>query len=252
MRKIAVLLALLLALQAAGCTSQGEAASGASSQAVSSAVSSEEESSSPEEESSQAASSEEASSEEAASSAAASSQTAPSAPPASSAAPVQAPVSQAPVSSAPAPASSAPAPSAPASSAEASGDSALAGSLEDLMAQMYNGISADEMPMVGNIELTEDNSEYCTGVPRSQYTEGLASDAMINAQAHSVCLLRAESAEAAETLAADVEAKANPGKWICVTAEKTIVDRIDNVVILIMTSADLADRIHANFQALAQ
>ena len=252
MRKIAVLLALLLALQAAGCTSQGEAASGASSQAVSSAVSSEEESSSPEEESSQAASSEEASSEEAASSAAASSQTAPSAPPASSAAPVQAPVSQAPASSAPAPASSAPAPSAPASSAEASGDSALAGSLEDLMAQMYNGISADEMPMVGNIELTEDNSEYCTGVPRSQYTEGLASDAMINAQAHSVCLLRAESAEAAETLAADVEAKANPGKWICVTAEKTIVDRIDNVVILIMTSADLADRIHANFQALAQ
>lgn len=252
MRKIAVLLALLLALQAAGCTSQGEAASGASSQAVSSAVSSEEESSSPGEESSQAASSEEASSEEAASSAAASSQTAPSAPPASSAAPVQAPVSQAPASSAPAPASSAPAPSAPASSAEASGDSALAGSLEDLMAQMYNGISADEMPMVGNIELTEDNSEYCTGVPRSQYTEGLASDAMINAQAHSVCLLRAESAEAAETLAADVEAKANPGKWICVTAEKTIVDRIDNVVILIMTSADLADRIHANFQALAQ
>ncbi len=241
MRKIAVLLALLLALQAAGCTSQGEAASGASSQAVSSAVSSEEESSSPEEESSQAASS-----------AAASSQTAPSAPPASSAAPVQAPVSQAPASSAPAPASSAPAPSAPASSAEASGGSALAGSLEDLMAQMYNGISADEMPMVGNIELTEDNSEYCTGVPRSQYTEGLASDAMINAQAHSVCLLRAESAEAAETLAADVEAKANPGKWICVTAEKTIVDRIDNVVILIMTSADLADRIHANFQALAQ
>lgn len=252
MRKIAVLLALLLALQAAGCTSQGEAASGASSQAVSSAISSEEESSSPEEESSQAASSEEASSEEAASSAAASSQTAPSAPPASSAAPVQAPVSQAPASSAPAPASSAPAPSAPASSAAASGDSALAGSLEDLMAQMYNGISADEMPMVGNIELTEDNSEYCTGVPRSQYTEGLASDAMINAQAHSVCLLRAESAEAAETLAADVEAKANPGKWICVTAEKTIVDRIDNVVILIMTSADLADRIHANFQALAQ
>ncbi len=241
MRKIAVLLALLLALQAAGCTSQGEAASGASSQAVSSAVSSEEESSSPEEESSQAASS-----------AAASSPAAPSAPPASSAAPVQAPVSQAPASSAPAPASSAPAPSAPASSAAASGDSALAGSLEDLMAQMYNGISADEMPMVGNIELTEDNSEYCTGVPRSQYTEGLASDAMINAQAHSVCLLRAESAEAAEALAADVEAKANPGKWICVTAEKTIVDRIDNVVILIMTSADLADRIHANFQALAQ
>ncbi|HIU32071.1 MAG TPA: hypothetical protein IAB66_07915 [Candidatus Caccousia avistercoris] len=240
MRKIAVLLALLLALQAAGCTSQGEAASGASSQAVSSAVSSEEESSSPEEESSQAASSEEASSEEAASSAAASSQAAPSAPPAPSA----------PASSAPAP--SAPASSAPASSAAASGDSALEGSLEDLMAQMYNGISADEMPMVGNIELTEDNSEYCTGVPRSQYTEGLASDAMINAQAHSVCLLRAESAEAAETLAADVEAKANPGKWICVTAEKTIVDRIDNVVILIMTSADLADRIHANFQALAQ
>jgi len=48
-----------------------------------------------------------------------------------------------------------------------------------------------------------------------------------------------------------VEANADPRKWVCVEAEKKIVRQSGDVVILIMTSADLADRLDANFQALA-
>ena len=100
-------------------------------------------------------------------------------------------------------------------------------------------------------ELTEDNSEYNVGVARSEYVEGLASDAAINAIAFSVCLMRAESAEAAQTLAEQVEEKANPNKWVCVEAEAKIVDRIGDVVILIMADQTLADQLSDNFKALA-
>ena len=125
----------------------------------------------------------------------------------------------------------------------------LEGSLEDILTKVYDGVS--DMPMTLNQELTEDNSEYCVGVTRSEYKEGLASDAAINAIPFSVCLLRAESADAAKTLAEQVEEKADPRKWVCVEAESKIVDRIGDVVILIMADKTLADQLSANFKALA-
>ena len=74
--------------------------------------------------------------------------------------------------------------------------------------------------------------------------------AMINAVAHSVCLLRAEDAAAAEELAKAVEENADPRKWICVEAEKKVVEQRGDLVLLGMSGTDLADQIVANFQAL--
>ena len=54
------------------------------------------------------------------------------------------------------------------------------------------------------------------------------------------------------SLAADIEANADPRKWICVEAESKIVDYSGDVVILIMTGADSAEAIHAAFTALAE
>jgi len=124
------------------------------------------------------------------------------------------------------------------------------------MDKVFEGIPEDEMPMLMPADMNEgskympltvDNSEYNVGVPRDAYKEGIAAESAISAIAHSVCLLRADSAEAAK----DVEANADPRKWVCVEAEKKIVRQSGDVVILIMTSADLADRLDANFQALA-
>ena len=126
------------------------------------------------------------------------------------------------------------------------------GTLEELMEKVYEGIGEDEMPMVANTELTADNSVYYTGVESSEYKEGIASEAMISAVAHSVVLLRAEDEAAAETLKEEVKTNVDPSKWVCVEAEEVITDHIGDLVILIMSSKDLAPKLHENFLVLAQ
>ncbi|HIQ58921.1 MAG TPA: hypothetical protein IAB22_05675 [Candidatus Merdivicinus intestinavium] len=122
--------------------------------------------------------------------------------------------------------------------------------LAPLMAQLYAGMKEEDLPMRLETVLTEENSEYYTGVPFSSYREGLASDAAIGSIAHSVCLLRAEDEEAAKSLADEVEKSADPRKWVCVEAETKLVRQKGDLVVLIMTDASQAEQISANFDAL--
>lgn len=149
------------------------------------------------------------------------------------------------------PASSA-ADSTASSSSSAPAEKVIEGDLTELITKLYEGVPEDKM--VGTMEtpITADTSESFTGVTADKYKEAVASDAMINAQAHSVVLMRTNSAGEAEALAKEVEEKANPNKWICVTAEKKIVDRVGDTVVLIMTFEDIADTIHQNFLNLAK
>lgn len=175
-----------------------------------------------------------------------------------------APSSSAPSSSASsssAPASSAPSSSAPASQAGEAGDVTMASSLEEIMDAVLASVPEDQLPMMMPADLnggskytplTEENSEYSLGVARDAYAEGIAAESAISAVAHSVCLVRAASADEAAQLAADIEANANPNKWICVGAESKIVKQSGDVVILIMTGADLADQLAAGFDAIPQ
>ena len=178
--------------------------------------------------------------------------------------------SSAPSSSAPssAPSSSAPASepasetaSEPSSESAAAGNVTLSSSLSDIMDTVLASVPEDQMPMLMPADLnggekytalTEENSEYNLGVTNDRYAEGIAADAAMTSVPFSVCLVRANSAEEAEQLAADIEANADPRKWICVEAESKIVDYSGDVVILIMTGADSAEAIHAAFTALAE
>lgn len=178
--------------------------------------------------------------------------------------------SSAPFSSAPssAPSSSAPASepasepvSEPSSESAPAGDVTLSSSLSDIMDTVLASVPEDQMPMLMPADLnggekytalTEENSEYNLGVTNDRYAEGIAADAAMTSVPFSVCLVRANSAEEAEQLAADIEANADPRKWICVEAESKIVDYSGDVVILIMTGADSAEAIHAAFTALAE
>lgn len=178
--------------------------------------------------------------------------------------------SSAPSSSAPssAPSSSAPASepasetaSEPSSESAAAGDVTLSSSLSDIMDTVLASVPEDQMPMLMPADLnggekytalTEENSEYNLGVTNDRYAEGIAADAAMTSVPFSVCLVRANSAEEAEQLAADIEANADPRKWICVEAESKIVEYSGDVVILIMTGADSAEAIHAAFTALAE
>lgn len=131
-----------------------------------------------------------------------------------------------------------------------SGEKKLEGTLEEILTKVYENSGA-ELPATMNSELTDENSEYSVGVARSEYKEGLVSDAMINAIAFSVAIMRTEDAASAESLAATVAEKANPRKWICVEAESVITQHIGDVVILIMTEENTAKALSDSFMALA-
>jgi len=62
--------------------------------------------------------------------------------------------------------------------------------------------------------------------------------------------MRAQDAETAKQLAADVEANLNPAKWVCVEAEKTAVLVHNCTVLLVMSWSDVTDALTANFNAL--
>ena len=156
-------------------------------------------------------------------------------------------------------ASSSAASSSASSSASSESSSAAAvdtSDLTSLMDALFSGIAEDQMPMLMPQEdgskyapLTEENSEYNTGVALSAYKEGICAEAAMSAQAHSICLLKANSADEAAQLAEDVAANANPNKWICVGAERTIVAYSGDTVLLAMSFNDLAQTVLDNFTA---
>lgn len=126
----------------------------------------------------------------------------------------------------------------------------IEGSLTDIMAKMYEGISEDKMPMmVDNIEITSENVENFLGTKDIAYESALASESMVGATAHSVVLVRMKkdaNIEEAKTL---IKEKVNPRKWICVEAENVIVENKGDLIILIMTGEN-ASQIQTNFKNL--
>lgn len=127
----------------------------------------------------------------------------------------------------------------------------IEGSLEDIMAKVYEGADT-EQPDVWNIEINDENKEYYFGTADIEYKEAISSDAMINAVAHSICLLRLNNANDAAGVMEKLKANANPNKWICVGVEEedVIVDSVGDLVIFIM--AENAEAYHESFKALAK
>jgi len=123
-------------------------------------------------------------------------------------------------------------------------------SLEDILNGLYEGLS-DDMPVLMQTEITSENAEWYLGTNEIDFQEGIASEPMMNAIAHSVCVLRMKEGadvEAAKNLISD---KVNPDKWICVGVEKSnvIVDSAGSVIVLIMSNENAAD-IQANFKSM--
>lgn len=128
-------------------------------------------------------------------------------------------------------------------------DKNLEGTLEEIMNKVYEGVPQDQLPAVSNAPITAEMSEAFLGkgVTSDRYKEAQTGDAMINAVAHSVCLVRANSIDDVEALKADIQANADPAKWICTVADKVIVDNIGDVVILIMSDEATAKSVHESF-----
>lgn len=108
----------------------------------------------------------------------------------------------------------------------------------------------DNLPEVMSVELDENSFPYVAFVEKQEGMEGIASDALINATAHSVVVVRTTDAATAETVAKEMDVNKNPAKWVCVEAEKSQVVVHGSTILLVMSSAATADAIIANFDAL--
>jgi hypothetical protein len=131
------------------------------------------------------------------------------------------------------------------------------GTLEEIMAKVYAGIPAEELPMgLTNTPVDAEMVEYFLGTTEVKYKEALACEPMMSSVPHSVVLVRLHDAKDAEAAVAKIKESANPRKWFCVEAKNKIVESIGDLVILIMTdsegqtSAEVAPRLKANFGGL--
>lgn len=123
------------------------------------------------------------------------------------------------------------------------------GDLPSLMEKVYEGL---ETPIVGQMEVTAENLAFYVGAESLDFKEGLASEAMINAIAHSVVLLRMNEGADVEAAKKEIKEKVNPRKWICVGVEdeNVIVDSRGDLIILILDN-NLGKDIHENFKKLS-
>jgi len=127
----------------------------------------------------------------------------------------------------------------------------VTGTLEEIMEGIYGSIPEEELPMMlGNIELTSENIEGFIGTADVKYTEAIANESMTGSIAHSVVLLRLENSNEAADAVQKIKDNVNPRKWICVEASKVIVKNRGNLVILIMSSDELAPKLEKNFNNL--
>ena len=120
--------------------------------------------------------------------------------------------------------------------------------LSDIMNDILDGVA--DLPAYEVVDLTEENFEFYTFVPYEEGYEAVAADALIGSIAHSVVLVRVPDDADAAQVAADMEANANPAKWICVQAEATHVRQHGNTILLVMSTVDTANAILKNFDSL--
>ena len=121
--------------------------------------------------------------------------------------------------------------------------------LADIMAAIIKDVNSELATAAGEIE--DERFAWFFNMDPIEGAEAYSSEALISAVPHSIALLRVPEGTDVETVAKQIEENANPRKWVCVEAEKTIVKTRGNVVLLVMSDAATADQVAANFEAYA-
>lgn len=107
--------------------------------------------------------------------------------------------------------------------------------LTDIMAKIYEnaGVSNEDMETVS---LNDENTSYYIGDVSFSFKEGLASEPIMSSVAHSVVLVRLNSASDAEKAKKEIKEKVDPNKWVCVSVdeENVYVESVGDLVILAM------------------
>ncbi len=123
-------------------------------------------------------------------------------------------------------------------------------SLEGIMERIYKGTGV-EYPMLGNFEITPENSEFYLGIPNMEFEEAIASETLMGSQAHSVCLVRVKEGSDVEKIKEEIRTKVDPRKWICVGVEReeVIVVNQENLILMIIDQF-APEKLRDSFMAL--
>lgn len=107
--------------------------------------------------------------------------------------------------------------------------------LETTMEKIYEG-SNTEFPVVTNVINEENEGYYFNGV-QVDYEYAIASDAMMSAIPHTICLINLKNAKDAKDVADELVKNADPRRWICVEVaeEDIIAEAIGSTVVFIMS-----------------
>ena len=127
----------------------------------------------------------------------------------------------------------------------------LEGTLQKIMAKVYEGINESELPMMmRNTELTKENIEYFIGTSDIDFKEALASESAVTTIAHSVILIRLNDAKQAEEVIAKIKENVDSKNLSYAEISNVVVKSKGDLVILIMSNEELTPRLEANFDGL--
>lgn len=109
-------------------------------------------------------------------------------------------------------------------------------SLDEIFEAIYNEVDV-ELPALGTMPIDSTNEQYFLGTTGLDFSEAAASEAMINAIAYSVCLVRMNDGADVEAAKQAILSSVDRRKWICVEVpeDHVLADSCGNVIILIMT-----------------
>lgn len=138
--------------------------------------------------------------------------------------------------------------------APAEDEGSLEGTLSEIMASIYEKVTLEiaigEALPIDTADA--DAVKYYLGLDSADgITEAVFSEPMIGSIAYSVCLVKTEDGADVETIKKSISDNVDARKWICVTAEKVIVNNCGDVIILVMADAATADTVYGAFEEVA-
>lgn len=125
-------------------------------------------------------------------------------------------------------------------------------SLEAIATAIYAATEADFSHMsVYHQSLDAETAPYYIGADNIPFTDAMACEPMMSAQAHSVCLIRVKDGVDIEAAKAAIRENVNPRKWICVGVEEENIRVVNqgNLILLVMDN-NYPDALVESFMSL--
>ncbi len=130
----------------------------------------------------------------------------------------------------------------------------IEGELTDILAKLYEGADFDAdmreaIQYYATMDITADNAVSILGTENISYEEGICSMPQMSSVAYQCVLLRVNPDEV-DTIKQELQQNADVNKWVCISAEKVLVESKGDLILFVMSSEDVAYALSASFQAL--